>query len=280
MVKLKRSHASSKRMTLSKKYKIEKKCKEFNKRQKKLNKGGGPGSKRTKGHKNPGIPNAWPEKQKLLRQLEWQRLREERQKEEQKEQRKREREERRRMEKEFDEASEVEDDEEFGEDLGDESEDEVNERLACLTDLKEAIDTADIVFLVLDARDPVGTRMLPLERSILAQGKKVMLLLDNADMVPSDALQAWLTGLNSEHPTFTLASSSAKSSSLYLLRNTSVDLMLQLVGGYVGMQKKKVVPTISVVAYTQVDADRVVEQLAGKFVHVAKRYVGMCVHCQ
>ena len=56
-----------------------------------------------------------------------------------------------------------------------------------------------------------------------------------------------------------------------MLRNASVDVMLRLVDGYMATNKSKHAPTVSVLAYKQVDAQRVVEQLAGKFVHVAKR---------
>ena len=127
---------------------------------------------------------------------------------------------------------------------------------------------------MLDARDPIGTRLLPLERSLLAKGKKMLLVLDNADMVPAPVLEAWLVELNSEHPTFMLASATAKSSLLYALRNASVDMLLRLLDAHmnsaVTASSSASVPTAVVVAYRQIDADRTIEQLAGKFVHVAK----------
>lgn len=62
---------------------------------------------------------------------------------------------------------------------------------------------ADIIVEVLDARDPLGFRCAALEAAVLAHGggKKIVLLLNKADLVPEDNLQKWVHYLKRFHPT-------------------------------------------------------------------------------
>jgi len=50
--------------------------------------------------------------------------------------------------------------------------------------VKEVIDEADIVIEVVDARDPSGTRNKKVERLIRERGKKLLIVLNKADLVP------------------------------------------------------------------------------------------------
>jgi len=52
--------------------------------------------------------------------------------------------------------------------------------------VKEVINEADIVVEVVDARDPIGTRNRKLERMVLESGKKLLLVMNKADLVPKD----------------------------------------------------------------------------------------------
>ena len=56
---------------------------------------------------------------------------------------------------------------------------------------------------MLDARDPMGCRCMPLEDAVLQQwtSKRVVLLLNKADLVPADVLSRWLTHLRQYFPT-------------------------------------------------------------------------------
>jgi len=60
-----------------------------------------------------------------------------------------------------------------------------------------------VVVQVLDARDPEGCRCRDVERAVRASGahKRVVLLLNKADLVPRAALEAWLARLRLELPT-------------------------------------------------------------------------------
>ncbi|KAH8741143.1 hypothetical protein FG386_001270 [Cryptosporidium ryanae] len=82
---------------------------------------------------------------------------------------------------------------------------------AFLRDLRRLIDESDVVLEILDARDPIGFRNYELERSIVSQGKKLVLILNKIDLVPGDVVREWLTYLRKEFPT--LAFKSALNSS-------------------------------------------------------------------
>ncbi|OII72706.1 GTPase [Cryptosporidium ubiquitum] len=89
--------------------------------------------------------------------------------------------------------------------LGDPSSSD-SSRKAFLRDLRKLIDESDVILEILDARDPLGFRNIELERSIVAQGKKLVLVLSKIDLVPGDVVKEWLTYLRREHPTLAFKS--------------------------------------------------------------------------
>ncbi|KAA0202567.1 hypothetical protein HAZT_HAZT000582 [Hyalella azteca] len=69
-------------------------------------------------------------------------------------------------------------------------------------EVKKVIEEADILLEVLDARDPLGTRCSPLEALIRSYpNKKLVFVLNKADLVPKNNLEAWLSYLRAEAPT-------------------------------------------------------------------------------
>ncbi|WP_240921758.1 DUF447 domain-containing protein, partial [Thermococcus sp. 21S9] len=52
--------------------------------------------------------------------------------------------------------------------------------------VREVIDEADIVVEVVDARDPIGTRNLKVERLVKESGKKLLIAMNKADLVPKE----------------------------------------------------------------------------------------------
>ena len=52
--------------------------------------------------------------------------------------------------------------------------------------VKEAIDEADIIVEVVDARDPIGTRNRKLERLVQEEGKPILIVMNKADLVPKE----------------------------------------------------------------------------------------------
>lgn len=69
---LKSKKSKSKRMSLKQKYKIVKKVKEHQKKKAKQEKKSG---RKPKAAKDPGIPNQWPFKAELLKELDWEKQR-------------------------------------------------------------------------------------------------------------------------------------------------------------------------------------------------------------
>lgn len=57
--------------------------------------------------------------------------------------------------------------------------------------VNKIIDECDVILLVLDARDPELTRNKELEKKIKSKGKKLIYVLNKADLVPKDILDKW-----------------------------------------------------------------------------------------
>jgi nuclear GTP-binding protein len=58
-------------------------------------------------------------------------------------------------------------------------------------ELKKVIDASDVLIEVLDARDPEGCRSKELEQEMVAQGKKVLLVVNKIDLVPPQNSRMW-----------------------------------------------------------------------------------------
>lgn len=218
----------SKRQTLQSKFRIVKRTKEHKKRLKK----GAITNFKPKAKPENRIPNAWPYKEDLLREIRTAKDKMEELKQRQKEKRKEEVAKRRAskngsnsMDTDADEYEDVDDDEEeekrpllnvpanpmdHEEMQGDfDSSFEMkttnvgqNSRRAFLKELRKVVDSADVILHVLDARDPVGTRSSTIEDMVLsASNKRLVLVLNKADLVPREVLVEWLTYLRQSHPT-------------------------------------------------------------------------------
>eukprot|EP01038_Epipyxis_sp_PR26KG_P006905 gene6905-9457_t len=215
----------SKRQTLQQKYKIIKRTKEHHKR---LNKGKLVGKVVVKKKNDNHIPNAWPYKEELLKEIQVAKDKMEDLKQRQKDKR-REEINKRRMNKNNDTDMEVEDNEEekmlkiipnINPVKNDENDDQdeydmhdgsieinsknlgQNSRRAYLKELRKVIDRADVILHVLDARDPIGTKSSSVEELVLAKHqKKLVYVLNKADLVPKDVLSGWLTHLRNFQPT-------------------------------------------------------------------------------
>ena len=77
-----------------------------------------------------------------------------------------------------------------------------NSRRAYLRELRKVIERADVILQVLDARDPIGTKSTSVEEMVLSNSrKKLVYVLNKADLVPREVLVGWLTYLRNTCPT-------------------------------------------------------------------------------
>ena len=224
----------SKRQTLQTKYKIQKRSKEHEKRVKK-----GILKKFSNKRKHvDSIPNAWPYKEDLLLQIKAAKEKMEQIKQAKKEKQREERAKRKAQQKRMkngddDEMEEVDDEENeedeeesknqlhnFGKDgvmamnhfeteegyeLGKNTVLGKNSRRAYLKELRKTVEGADVILQVLDARDPLGTASTAVQEMVIAKGtKKLVYILNKADLVPRDVLAGWLAYLRRSHPLCTV----------------------------------------------------------------------------
>lgn len=123
-----------------------------------------------------------------------------------------------------------------------------NTRKKFYTELRKVLRAADVIVEVLDARDPGACRCTALEREVTSSGKRLILLLNKIDLVPREAVDAWVKHLQRSHPAIafkachggahraTHAMTSASGASDGLLRSThavvGAEDLMQLLKNY------------------------------------------------
>ncbi|XP_041081454.1 guanine nucleotide-binding protein-like 3 [Polyodon spathula] len=241
---------ASKRVTCSKRYKIQKKVREHNKKLRKAAKK----QKIRKVKKDPGIPNAAPFKEELLREAEHRKLQLEELKEKQKLAKQKQRAKKRELEAEKKDpatkAKKAKKEQTVKKQLKSTSNKDKNSKTLFCSELKKVIEASDVILEVLDARDPLGCRCPQLEETILNfEGKKkLILVLNKTDLVPKDNVEKWLKYLQNEFPTVVFKASTqlqdktmqekkrrAASGVVDLTKGVTClgsDVLLQLLGDY------------------------------------------------
>jgi len=201
-------------VTLQQKYKIQKRVKEYKRKLKKAGKKLGPNGGEWKSKKEAAIPNDWPFKAQMLSEIERQKQMEKDAQEKNKQARKVLAEKKKRDAA----AGIVSKPEEsvLPKGMGAPIPPTAAESNAILLDaatkrhwreVKQAVEEADVVLEVLDARDPLGSRCLELESwahgklrekaaksgaGAEAAPKPIILVLNKVDLVPVSVTQAWL----------------------------------------------------------------------------------------
>ncbi|XP_024312303.1 guanine nucleotide-binding protein-like NSN1 isoform X2 [Brachypodium distachyon] len=201
MVK-KSKKSKSKRVTLKQKHKVLRKVKEHHRKKRKEARKDGKNHK-SKVEKDPGIPNEWPFKEQELKALEVRRAQALKELELKKEARK----ERARKRK-----LGLPEDEDLPEEKKDAAKENASLELpktndhserAFYKELVKVIEASDVILEVLDARDPLGTRCIDMEKMVRKTDptKRIVLLLNKIDLVPKESVEKWLTYLREELPT-------------------------------------------------------------------------------
>ncbi|KAH9622253.1 hypothetical protein KSS87_002147 [Heliosperma pusillum] len=145
-------------------------------------------------------------------------------------------------------------------------------------ELVKVIDLSDVIVEVLDARDPLGTRCVDMEKMVLNSGpnKKIVLLLNKIDLVPREAAEKWLKYLREELPAVAFKCStqeqrsnlswkSSKSSKPGSLLQTSeclgADTLIKLLKNYSRSHEIKKSITVGIVGLPNVGKSSLINSL-------------------
>lgn len=179
----------SKRMQIKRRVKIEKKVREHNK---KLRKEAKKKSKRPGKPKDPGVPNSLPFKAEVLQEAQ-------RVKENEEERRKMLREEAKKRQK-SKRNEKLDSSRNLATVAGFKEFSSSTSREEFVKEFKSVVTNADVIIEIIDARDPLGTRVREVEDAVLNAQKRLILLLNKSDLVPKDNLVTWLKYLRNELP--------------------------------------------------------------------------------
>ncbi|KAE8671370.1 Guanine nucleotide-binding protein-like NSN1 [Hibiscus syriacus] len=195
-------NSKSKRVSLKQKYKVIRKVKEHHEKKAKEAKKLGLNRKR-KVEKDPGIPNDWPFKEQELKAIEARRARALEELEQKKAARK-ERAKKRKMVLLDDDKKEqsIEEGKGINDSIRTLKAGLNNSDRAFYKELVKVIEASDVILEVLDARDPLGTLCVDMEKMVMKSGpdKQLVLLLNKIDLVPREAVEKWLKYLRGELP--------------------------------------------------------------------------------
>lgn len=253
---------TSKRQTSRHRAKVTKKVREH---QRKLRKGAA-GKKHGKKEKDPGVPANFPQKEAFLEQLSNDRQAE-------KEHMKRQRSESERLQ---DMLKDAETRNQVYVQLGKEnpSSSKVmssmmdSSKKAYLKEFKQVIESSDVILEVLDARDPQGCRVPHVEEAVREAGKKLVLIMNKTDLVPTPVVRSWLAHLRRNFPTVAFKSSINSQKAGFgvaggLTANDAMgaDQLIELLKNYCRNLNIKTAITVGVVGYPNVGKSSLINSL-------------------
>merc|ERR1711939_872094 len=273
--KMVKSFSKSKRTPVRLRHKIEKASAAKQRKQRKEAKKSPQWKSRLK--KDPGIPNLFPFKEKLLEEIE-----EKKRQKAENAQRLRDAAKDKKKGTQEDTAAEDDDMDEDGdvetggvrlpETTAADHRNPDSSRRAFDKIFKQVLDAADVVLYVLDARDPESTRSREVERQIMsAEGgsKRLILVLNKIDLVPPVVLKGWLTHLRRYFPTIPLRASTPASNAQTFdhkqltLKATSESLLRSLKTYAASKQLKRSI-SVGVIGYPNVGKSSVINALTSR----------------
>ncbi|CAD6197717.1 unnamed protein product [Caenorhabditis auriculariae] len=271
---------ASKRQSCAKRYKIEKKVRDHNRKVKKDAKKSGQAKKIRE--KTISVPNSCPFKEDILIQAEQEREKIKARQEAAKEAAKAARGEKRK-------AGVVSTIEELGakaakqgKDFENKKSNETDEKIDTMSDktikvyaneVRKTIEMADVIIEVLDARDPLGSRSRSVEEQVINGGKRLILLLNKIDLVPRENVQNWLKYLRGQSPAIAFkASTQDQKTNLgrfnsATLNNTATgkcvgaDIVMKILANYCRNKDIKTSIRVGVVGFPNVGKSSVINSL-------------------
>eukprot|EP00928_Gymnodinium_smaydae_P003766 TRINITY_DN11333_c0_g2_i1.p1 TRINITY_DN11333_c0_g2~~TRINITY_DN11333_c0_g2_i1.p1 ORF type:complete len:656 (-),score=200.22 TRINITY_DN11333_c0_g2_i1:67-2034(-) len=125
-------------------------------------------------------------------------------------------------------------------------------------ELYKVLDSSDVIVFVLDARDPMGTRCLALERDIKKNrpGKHIVLLLNKVDLVPTWVSRQWVKVLTKEYPTLAFHAS--------ITNPFGKNALLNLVRQFGNLLKERKHITVGLIGYPNVGKSSVINTMKRK----------------
>jgi len=123
--------------------------------------------------------------------------------------------------------------------------------------VRKVVERANVVLEVLDSRDPLGTRSLELERLVKGLGKKFLLVLNKADLVPRSVVSRWTKYFESRG-CIVFSVSAKKGGDIARMRET-----LKRVAKHLAKKKRVVV---AIVGYPNVGKSTIINGFKGRYV--------------
>lgn len=171
----------------------------------------------------------------------------------------------------------VDSDEDVEYDISDVEDDEANEATIELEKSRKAYDKifktvvehADVILYVLDARDPEATRSKKVEEAVLQNpGKRLILVLNKVDLIPTNALNQWLNFLKSSFPTVPVKASPGASGSTSFNKNLTSSMtansLLQALKSYAAKSNLKRSIIVGVIGYPNVGKSSIINALTNR----------------
>ncbi|KAG7472493.1 hypothetical protein MATL_G00109230 [Megalops atlanticus] len=270
---------ASKRLSCAKRYKIQKKVREHNRKLRKEAKKKGV-TKRVK--KDPGVPSVAPFKEDILREAELRKQKLEELKQKKKLEKQQERAQKRKKE-----ATTNDSDpkakkakKENRPKKSSVSQDKYTRKFLC-SELNKVISASDVIVEVLDARDPLGCRCPQLEEVVLKSegNKKLLFVLNKIDLVPKDNVERWLNYLQREFPAVAFkASTQLQDKTVQEKKNRTTSgavdqtkgvasfgnsCLLQLLQDYVDARESKDMLKVGIVGFPSVGKSSLINSLKG-----------------
>ncbi|EDQ87622.1 uncharacterized protein MONBRDRAFT_27175 [Monosiga brevicollis MX1] len=278
-----RTESKSKRVSLKDKYKIQKKVKEHNRKQKRDARRAGNKPKSLK--KDPGVPKMHPMRGEILDQIQAAKANAE--------QEKIDRRERNRLKQQYapKKLSALEELQRSAEQRGRSYERRervegqatpgANDHLlsdtsrrAYYKEFARVVEAADVIFEVLDARDPMGSRSQLVEDEVRKHPtKRLVLVLNKIDLVPRDVVENWLKLLRQEYPTVAFKASRQQQRDNMQQERSAVlqahggagaqgaSILMKLLGNYCRNKNIKTAIRVGIVGYPNVGKSSLINSL-------------------